>query len=166
MAFFLDKPYSFLSTTETAGLYEYLYKMVEKMNIELNDIDPDQLNEAKLKEFIQKTTGITVDVPSKMTILVSGSNNFELTITVRKKAGIVFLTVGDMAYVPVNTDTDLTVLPKPYWPTQTEYCDYQTPSGEKFRLTVAENGTVTLHNYGTSLSASIDSHIRMSWPAV
>ena len=163
---FLEKPYSFLSTKYTSGLYEYLYKLVEKLNIELNSIDPDQIEREKLVSFIQKATEEGASVTNRMEIPVSGSNNLAMTIVARKTSGIVFLTIGNMAYVPANTTTTLTTLPKTYWPQQTEYLDYATPGGNAFRFTVAKNGTVSVQNYSNTLSASIDSQVRMAYPAV
>lgn len=156
--FHYDRPLAISAPEGTGPLFEYLFKFVEYCNVMLNSITPDQIAESDdiIRNFVKN---------SQETVLYSansGSTHSEMDV--RKYMGLVFLEIGTMTGVPTG-DTALTILSPPYRPLQDEVCDYTSPDGKAFRVTVTSTGKVILHSYSVSTLATVDSHIRMVYPA-
>lgn len=143
---------------ETAPLYNYLYRFVEYCNVMLNHISADQLDSPMdiLRAFTEQS-----DMDAALPV---NSGTMETKVRVQKTMGIVFLRIGQMTNVPPG-DSSLTTLEAPYRPQQDEVYDYTTPDGKAFRLTVKSGGTVVIHSYSATTLATVDSQIRMVYPA-
>ena len=143
---------------ETAPLYNYLYRFVEYCNVMLNHIAPDQIDSRV--RFVHEIMG---DSESATAVPVDGAS-VTTKIRVQKVSGIVFLRIGGMKDVP-SGDSIMTTLPAEYRPAQDEVYDYTTPDGEAFRFTVKSSGTVAVHSYSSSTLSTVDSQVRMVYPA-
>lgn len=153
-----DRPLAISAPEGTGPIFEYLFKFVEYCNVMLNYITPDQIAEfdvliRSFAENSQKSASYPIN---------SGSTGGK--ISVRRHMGLVFLEIGEMTGVP-SGDTTLTILTPDCRPLQDEVCDYTTPDGKAFRLTVTSSGKVIIHSYSVSTLSAVDSHIRLVYPA-
>ncbi len=147
-----------VSSPETAPLYNYLYRFVEYCNVMLNHISADQIDDRA--DFVHQILG---DSGAEAAVPVDGAS-VTGKMRVQKVSGLVFLRIGQMEDVP-SGDSTLTTLPATYRPAQDEIYDYHTPTGQAFRLTVKSGGTVIIHSYSATTLATVDSQIRMVYPA-
>ena len=176
--FEFDKPFILSSTPETGPLYQYLYKLVEYMNVSLNHIDPAQIEKESFAKSVKEIAGDPVD--NAMGIFrafvqrTTAADDIEvddgsmnLTLNLRKYMGLVFLHIGPtMANIPISNDpTDLTTIPFTYRPMNNETMDWTDPNGERYRLYVYTNGGVKIRNYNSTLRSSITTNIHMVFPA-
>lgn len=152
-----ERPNIPVPSPETGPLYNYLYRFVEYCNVMLNHIGADQIDNVEdlLKSFAASSED---EAP-----FFVNSGSTKTKIRARKVTGIVFLQIGAMESVP-SGDTTLTTLSEAYRPAQDEICDYTTPDGKAFRITVKSSGTVIIHSYSTSTLPTVDSNVRMIYP--
>ena len=153
-----DRPLAISAPEGTGPLFEYLFKFVEYCNVMLNHITPDQMD--SIRDLFRSFAS---EAEAEAAFPVN-SGSMETKIRVRKVMGIVFLEIGEMTSVP-SGDSSLTSLTSNYRPAQDEKYDYTTPDGKAFRFTVKSTGTVTVHSYSSSTLSSVDSNVRMVYPA-
>jgi len=153
-----DRPLVLTPNPDTGTVYDYLFKFVEYCNVMLNYITPDQIAESDdiIRAFAENSQN-TAFYPVN-----SGSIGGK--VSVRKYMGLAFFEIGPLTGVPTG-DSTLTILPPESRPFQDEVCDYTSPDGKAFRLTVTSTGKVIIHSYSVSTLATVDSHIRMVYPA-
>lgn len=153
-----ERPNIPVSSPETAPLYNYLYRFVEYCNVMLNHIGADQIEDMRecVRSFVNGNDSVAE--------ISVNTGSADAGIRVRRVMGMVFLHIGNMTNVP-SGDSTLTTLPPEYRPSQDETYDYTTATWQYFRVTVKSTGDVVIHSYSSSTQATVDSNIRMIYPA-
>lgn len=169
--FQFDRPLILSTDKDTGPIYQYLYKLVEYMNIALNHIDPEQIENGAAESSVSANNAVEilkafVASTTAAEDLTTDNGTMSITLNLRKYMGLVFVHVGPtMSNIPVNDTTDLNPIPATYRPMKLETMDWTDPDGDRYRLSIYANGNVKIHNYGSTLKSSIVTNIHMVFPA-